>query len=84
MALYYLLCPSCLQGDRRFLACRSDASRQACGACGATMKRDPHPPSVQVVEALDNGVMARRVERLKDAEVLHKDRSANDPRMKPI
>jgi len=43
------------------------------------MKRTPRPPSTIVKEMLDNGAMTKRVERLKDAEELYRQRAKNDP-----
>jgi hypothetical protein len=39
------------------------------------MERDTDVPSQQVMETIDNGVMAHRVVRLKDAEELHRKRN---------
>ncbi len=44
-----------------------------CGASG-TMVRDPVPPTTLVKEVLDNGARVKALERLADAERLHKDR----------
>lgn len=47
------------------------------------MVRNPKPPTSNVVERLDNGFMARAVERPADAERLYKERARqselNDP-----
>jgi hypothetical protein len=40
-----------------------------------TMERDPSGPSALVKETLDNGAMTTKIERLKDAEQLYKDRA---------
>lgn len=42
--------------------------------CGEQMERDMKPPTTQVVEVLDNGAMAKRLERLADAPRLFKER----------
>lgn len=83
MALYYFHCPKCDKSEGRFLKDRTRVLQQDCLTCGERLTRTPQAPSSQVRESLDNGVMPRRVERLKDAEILHKERSRNDPRLKP-
>jgi hypothetical protein len=50
--------------------------------CGATLFRMHTPPTTQVKEILDNGIMAHRIERLKDVEQLAKDRARHDPSRK--
>lgn len=48
--------------------------------CGYLMGRAQLGPSASKLETLDNGWMARSVERLSDAERLFKERAANaDP-----
>jgi hypothetical protein len=39
------------------------------------MVRDEQPPSVRVVETIDNGIMPKKVERLSEAERLFKERA---------
>lgn len=79
MPLYYLQCDACNKQTPGFFKDREEATRQSCKVCGSPLKWSPRPPSSQVVESLDNGVMATRVERLKDAELLHQDRSRRGP-----
>jgi hypothetical protein len=43
------------------------------------LKRTPKAPTAQVTETLDNGFMARRVERPAEAERLYKERARLDP-----
>lgn len=43
--------------------------------CGLPLSRKVKGPSSQAVEVLDNGVMAKSVERLVDAERLYSERS---------
>lgn len=51
-----------------------------CDACGGKLERNPDGPSASVMETLDNGLMPRRLERLRDSEQLHKERAMNaDP-----
>jgi hypothetical protein len=45
-----------------------------CVKCGAKMSRKVKAPSTLIMERLDNGVMARAVERYSDAEELFKKR----------
>lgn len=79
MALYHFICQGCGEATRRILE-PSEVNGLTCKGCGAALKRDPQPPSTQVLERLDNGAMARRVERLSNAEQLYRDRANADPR----
>ena len=51
--------------------------------CGASLVRTPKAPSTQTIETLDNGIMTKRVEQLKDIEQLMEERSHYNPREKP-
>jgi putative FmdB family regulatory protein len=81
MPLYHFDCTGCEEATRRLLE-PSEASNQICKKCGAKLKRVPNPPSTHVIEILDNGCMAKKVERFSEAERLYKERSQNDPRRK--
>jgi putative FmdB family regulatory protein len=81
MPLFHFACTICHERTRRILETK-DIDTQECKGCGAALERTPEPPSVQVMESLDNGFMPRRVERLRDAERLYRDRANNDPRTK--
>ena len=84
MPTYRLTCESCARVVVRTLVTtlknlpadeREEITRCS---CGKRLKRTP-TPSTLVRESLDNGAMTHRVERLKDAEELYKDRAAKDP-----
>lgn len=77
MPLYYFLCADCKKesGILRTPTEITQISEIPC-KCGGTAHRNPHPPtSPTVMESLDNGVMAKRVVRLADAERLFKERN---------
>lgn len=79
MPAFNLKCAECGASTRR-LARTFLLVNLTCDTCGGKLQRDPHGPSAQVMESLDNGLMPRRVERLRDAERLMKERSQNaDP-----
>jgi len=84
MPMYYFTCDSCATTQGLRLKAGEQKTPHACRDCGSMMRRDPRPPSSQVMESIDNGLMPRRVERLADAERLYKDRAANDPNLKPL
>jgi putative FmdB family regulatory protein len=73
MPLYYFDCGACGKKLRRILN-PAEASALLC-PCGAELSRDPRPPSSQVMETLDNGIMPKRLERLADAERLFAERA---------
>lgn len=73
MPLYYFRCSHCGTASRRILK-PEEAGSQTC-TCGAFVTRTPQPPSTQVMETLDNGVMTKRLERLADAERLFAERN---------
>lgn len=51
------------------------AIESKCGHCGGIMTRRATGPGARKVEVLDNGLMARSVERLTDAEELQDKRA---------
>lgn len=74
--MYYLVCDGCHKRQRKICKANELAS-QSCGDCKSHLSRDPepHPPSSQATEVLDNGIMTKKLERLADAERLFKDRN---------
>lgn len=84
MPLYRFFCQSCEREWRKLLAAGQQKLPQPCRKCTNLMVRVPGAPSTQVLEELDNGLMAKKVTRLKDAEKLAKERAASDPRNKPL
>lgn len=80
MPLYHYACTSCGKQSRRVMTAQEAKSEQKCpDPCGAPLKREPRAPTATVSETLDNGLMARRVERPADAERLYKERARRDP-----
>lgn len=73
MPLYYYRCCKCLKAQRRIQTPEEAAKLQGCD-CGYSLRREPRPPTAQVMETLDNGVMTKRLERLADAERLFEER----------
>jgi hypothetical protein len=74
MPLYYYRCCKCHRPCRKIQTPEEAAKLQSC-ECGYTLRREPKPPSTQVKETLDNGVMTKRLERLADAERLFAERA---------
>jgi hypothetical protein len=58
----------------------SELGNILCPKCKHPMVREAEPCSTRLVEILDNGLMARRIERPAEAERLYKERSAEDIR----
>ncbi len=88
MPRYFFVCMSCGANSKRIfrttfekLSPEDQASAVKC-KCGAILLRAGPPPTTQVKETLDNGIMPHRIERLKDVEQLAKDRAKSDPRNK--
>lgn len=77
MALYNYRCDGCGKKARKISTPEQQQTPQ-CPDCVQDMVRDPTGPSSQKMERLDNSLMPRRVERLADAERLHKERSKNE------
>lgn len=80
MPRYYFRCPRCAEQTATRLRAGQQTKPRECSTCHEILVRDPQPPSTQVMEELDNGAMGKRVERLKDAEILRLDRAQSDPR----
>ena len=73
MAFFKVVCTGCGAADQRMADTAEEAVQAPCG-CGAAVKRRPTGPGAQKVEVLDNGLMARALERPADAERLWKER----------
>jgi len=52
------------------------------GEMGQLLIRTPEPPSASVKERLDNGLQARVVERIADAERIFRERSKTSEELK--
>lgn len=77
MPVFNYRCVSCGYKFGKMAATRNPPP---CPKCGGDCRSDPTGPTAQVNEILDNGLMPRRLERLRDAERLYKERAQNDPR----
>ena len=81
MPLYYYECEKCGTSTRRLLTPAEAKIVQPCiPPCEGFLKRTPKGPTAQVVERLDNGFMARALERPADAERLFRERAKKGPR----
>jgi DNA-directed RNA polymerase subunit RPC12/RpoP len=81
MPLYYFKCVAC-DATLKYMMDPDQVKDARCKQCEGKIKRQPRAPSTQVMERLDNGVMKRALERLSNAEELHKERAKSDPRIK--
>lgn len=75
--LVNLRCQGCGVEQKRMV--RSIQDRPPCSTCGGATERAPLPPSVKVEETVDNGIMARRVTRLANADELFRNRRPKTP-----
>jgi ribosomal protein L37AE/L43A len=76
MPVYHFKCPNCGFADRKILT--PEAVRVInfhCKKCATKMERNAQPPTTQITETLDNGVMVRKLERLADAEQIFHERA---------
>ena len=76
MPLFYYKCATCATVTRKIL---DKSLPEVDCACGGKMTRDAKGGSSQVMETLDNGIMAKSVTRLADAERLHIERGIDKP-----
>lgn len=77
MPVFYFECPVCKMPDRMILSPSEAKGDVPCRTegCSGKLKRTPKPPSTQITETLDNGMMARKLERLAEAETIHHERA---------
>jgi hypothetical protein len=81
--LFFFACPVCGEADRLLLTPAGSRAPQKCRKtkdCEGTLKRTPKAPSMVHKEVIDNGVMARAVERDIDGAKLSHDRASKDYR----
>lgn len=81
MPFFTYRCDACSLTERRLVEA-GDRDRPApCSVCAGIVKRvRVADVGVSKVERLDNGVMAKSVERFSDAERLHHDRAVSHDR----
>ncbi len=79
MAIIRYACPACGNRAAVFRTGRT-SSPPMCPDCNSFMTRDARGPGVVAMERLDNGVMAKPVERFADAEKLFKERARENMR----
>lgn len=76
MPLYHFECPVCMEKTRKILSLKVYRQRKvACKNCNCELSRVVEPPTSQVMETLDNGLMPKKLERLADSERLHHERA---------
>jgi hypothetical protein len=77
MPVFYFECPVCHMPDRMILSPEEGKGDVPCRApdCSGKLKRTRKAPTTRITETLDNGLMARSLERLADAEKIHHDRA---------
>jgi DNA-directed RNA polymerase subunit RPC12/RpoP len=76
MALYRFRCGSCkTEFQKLLIGVPKDAP---CPKCGKKAKRNPGGVSTKTTETVDNGIMARRVERIQNATEIYSDRARAD------
>jgi len=76
VAAFYFRCGSCKHEFAKLLP--RVLKDHKCPKCGARAKRAPRAPTSNVTETLDNGLMARRVERIQGATEIYRERSRAD------
>lgn len=77
MPVYNFRCASCKQLTRKLMKVETYealASASVECRCGGVATREMQAASSQTMEVLDNGLIARRVERLSEAERIFKER----------
>ena len=67
-------CPNCGYTVKR-VRTGSPVPRIPCAGCGCTAHRRVGAPTATVVETIDDGIVTRRVERMKDIEEIMAERS---------
>lgn len=83
MAIYRVKCTICDWTKAKMLQSSDEIKSLKCQLCDAPVERDIGAPSTQVMESIDNGVMAHRVVRLKDAVDLTKAHIKTNPKKQP-
>jgi putative FmdB family regulatory protein len=80
MPVFYYKCSQCEENTTLF---HKKDDKSVCKKCGSNkLERNATGASSQVLETLDNGLMARKVERAPDIEKIMKERSSIDIKRK--
>jgi len=77
MPAYSFECPVCHKLQRAILSVEEAKGPVPCRTegCAGILKRKARAPSTQITETLDNGLMARRLERPAEAETIYNERA---------
>ncbi len=78
MPAYTFECPICKQWQRAILSVQEMKDGNVpckTPGCAGILERKAQPPTTQITETLDNGLMPRKLERLADAERIHEERA---------
>ncbi len=78
MPKYCFHCDICDEDSVRIMDV-SEVDSAECRECLGPLRRTPKPPTSTVMETLDNGYMAKAVERPADAERLCHERARINP-----
>lgn len=82
MPLYNFRCSKCWKLTKKIMLASEfeDSPGWITCECGYTAPREMSPPSTKTMEVLDNGRMAKPVERLADAERIFAERATSHQR----
>lgn len=78
MPLFYYWCEPCQNRFYKLLQTAPTSQKVECPKCSGEAVRAPQAPTTKSMEKIDNGLMARAVERPADAERMFKERSQVD------
>lgn len=86
MPIFNYVCEQCAEPLKRLLSPEAGAAFMGpCPSCQGPMRRAATGPTGQVVETIDNGLMARRVERNANIqELVHKQAQQDAERSKKL
>ena len=82
MPLFYFKCSECQKPRTVICSVKKVDDKRTCDSCEGELVRTPVGPGTSCVETLDNGLMAKKIERLSNAEEIYRERSEKDSRDK--
>jgi putative FmdB family regulatory protein len=77
--IYHYECQACHKPSKHLLPAALAKTPPPCSECQGELRRTPQGASVNGVTKLDNGIMAKALERPDDVERLHRDRKNPTP-----
>lgn len=85
MPIFYTYCSKCLKQKTFLLKKKEELLTKQCDGCGVLLGKERNSPTTQTRETIDDGIMIRSVEILRDVKQMLQERSKqHDEQFNPL